>query len=236
MFRQLAQKLKARLSGNWAVLSNAESGIDSLRQYATATKRVSAKKAKSESEKKKAQKQPVIPALEFPKRPASPYNLFFTEYYKKKKDDSPNLKLTEIAKLGGDNWRNMPDDQKNVYNERYKKAKSQYDEEYQKWRESLSPKVIALENKRRRIEKAAGRSNQRPLKDPKAPKRPRSSYLQFAMENMAEYKDLKVTERSKAIAQKWKALSPDERKPFEELYVKEKERYNQELENYKKIA
>ncbi|CAG8471318.1 8689_t:CDS:2 [Acaulospora morrowiae] len=236
MYRQLNQKLKARLSGNWYIINNIEIRIDSLRQYATATKVTKKVKAKGEPEKKKKPEKPVIPTLEFPKKPAGPYTLFFSEYVKKTKADSPDLKLKDIAILGGSNWKNMSDDQKNVYFERYKKAKSQYDVEYQKWMTSLSPEVYALENKRRRMEKAAGRSNQRPLRDPKAPKKPRTPYLQFAMDNMEEYKELKITERSKEIAKKWKTLSPDEKKPFEERYAKEKERYKQELEDYKKIG
>lgn len=50
------------------------------------------------------------------------------------------------------------------------------------------------------------------LMDPKAPKRPLTSYMFFVANNKEEFKDLKIADRGREAGKRWKDLSPEERK------------------------
>ena len=59
-----------------------------------------------------------------PKRPMSAYMLWLNSAREQIKADNPGLKVTEIAKKGGEIWRGMKD--KSVWEEKAAKAKEQY--------------------------------------------------------------------------------------------------------------
>ncbi|CAK1580480.1 unnamed protein product [Parnassius mnemosyne] len=59
-----------------------------------------------------------------PKRPMSAYMLWLNSAREQIKADNPGLKVTEIAKKGGEIWRSMTD--KSVWEEKAAKAKEQY--------------------------------------------------------------------------------------------------------------
>jgi hypothetical protein len=86
--------------------------------------------------------------------------------------------------------------------------------------------------------------NKKPLcKDPNAPKRPKSSYLYFCAKYRTEVTnelgvDTKVTEVTRVLGLKWKKLKEDKTKlnefeSFEKMAKNDKERYNNELLEYK---
>ncbi|KAI6241373.1 High mobility group protein 20A-like protein [Aphelenchoides fujianensis] len=80
----------------------------------------------------------------------------------------------------------------------------------------------------------------RPKKDHNAPKYPLNPYTIFFKHFQAEFQrknpDRKLDGRSFTLlaAQGWKTLDDEERKPFQELAQKEKERYAKEMAAYKK--
>ncbi|CAG5045136.1 unnamed protein product [Parnassius apollo] len=59
-----------------------------------------------------------------PKRPMSAYMLWLNSAREQIKADNPGLRVTEIAKKGGEIWRSMTD--KSVWEEKAAKAKEQY--------------------------------------------------------------------------------------------------------------
>ncbi|XP_063364421.1 high mobility group protein D-like [Cydia amplana] len=59
-----------------------------------------------------------------PKRPMSAYMLWLNSARESIKSENPGLKVTEIAKKGGEIWRGMKD--KSVWEEKAAKAKEQY--------------------------------------------------------------------------------------------------------------
>jgi len=86
--------------------------------------------------------------------------------------------------------------------------------------------------------------NKKPLcKDPNAPKRSKSAYLYFCAKYRAEVTneigvDAKVTEVTRILGLKWKKLKEDKTKlkefeSFEKMAKDDKERYNNELLEYK---
>ncbi|KAG0790213.1 hypothetical protein G6F26_010039 [Rhizopus arrhizus] len=75
-------------------------------------------------------------------------------------------------------------------------------------------------------------------RDPDFPKQPTSNYLFYCNSIRAdvdkEFPSANFVEKSKIYGERWKKLSDVEKKPYNEMAQKEKERYNRELETYEK--
>jgi len=75
------------------------------------------------------------------------------------------------------------------------------------------------------------------IKDPNAPKRPNTAYILFSNEIRADTKAANPHANQKEIVtligQKWKALSREEKKVYEDRYFADKERYDEELRAYR---
>ncbi|AAS51610.1 ADL310Wp [Eremothecium gossypii ATCC 10895] len=77
---------------------------------------------------------------------------------------------------------------------------------------------------------------QRKKKDPNAPKRAMSAYMFFANENRdivrAENPGISFGQVGRVLGEKWKALSDDEKQPYEAKAEADKKRYESEKELY----
>lgn len=75
-----------------------------------------------------------------------------------------------------------------------------------------------------------------PKPDENAPERPPSAYVIFSNKMREELKgrNLSFTEIAKLVGENWQNLSPNEKEPYEQQAFSAKERYNNELAEYKK--
>lgn len=75
-----------------------------------------------------------------------------------------------------------------------------------------------------------------PKPDDNAPERPPSAYVIFSNRMREELKgrNLSFTEIAKLVGENWQNLSPEEKEPYEQQASTAKERYNNELAEYKK--
>jgi hypothetical protein len=75
------------------------------------------------------------------------------------------------------------------------------------------------------------------LQDPNAPKRPKNAYMFFIQAHRAdtvqEHPDMRVTEISKVLGQKWRELDASEKKPYNDQAAQDKLRYEEAMEEYK---
>jgi hypothetical protein len=73
-------------------------------------------------------------------------------------------------------------------------------------------------------------------KAPQAPRRFKSSYILFSISRMEEYKrekgTISVTAISRLVGEEWKALSPADRKKWDQVAIQDKARYNAEKSLY----
>jgi len=99
---------------------------------------------------------------------------------------------------------------------------------------SSSPKPT----KKKTTEKKAGKKRTKKEKDPDKPKRPKSSYLYFVMDERPalakKYPGEGITDIAKRLGKEWKKKSPSEKKKYETKAAKDKERYLKEMKKYKK--
>lgn len=82
----------------------------------------------------------------------------------------------------------------------------------------------------------AKRSVRRRKKDKNAPKRALTAYMIFSKETrpvvVSENPSLTFTEVGRLLGEKWRALSSDQKKPFEQKSEADKDRYRMEREKY----
>mmetsp|Transcript_20431 Transcript_20431/g.30219 ORF Transcript_20431/g.30219 Transcript_20431/m.30219 type:complete len:644 (+) Transcript_20431:30-1961(+) len=75
-------------------------------------------------------------------------------------------------------------------------------------------------------------------KDPNAPKGALSAFLYYSIQNrskvLQEFPSLKLTEVSKVIGERWRALTSEDKKKYEELAAEDKTRYTNEMAAYNK--
>merc|ERR1711994_847986 len=73
-------------------------------------------------------------------------------------------------------------------------------------------------------------------KDEKCPKRPLTSYFLYAKDVRAatkeEFPSKPITEIAKEISKKWKLLTEEEKKPFNDESIALKEQYKADMEEY----
>lgn len=184
------------------------------------------------------------------KKPKSAFLLWCKEHRQKVCDDNPNATFAEISTIMGDKWKNVSEEERKPYEDRYKVEKDIYLKLVgQEKRETEALKLFHEEQNKKQAQelleqylaykKDAETDNgkkKKKEKDPLKPKHPISAFFAFSQSRRPALLEEKkpVTEISKILGEEWKALSPAKRVPFEEIAAKEKERYSVELEAYKR--
>lgn len=81
-----------------------------------------------------------------------------------------------------------------------------------------------------------GRKFNKKQKDPNAPKRARGSYVFFTLDArpkiMAETPEMKFTELGHVMGERWRALSAEDKKNYEDLANNDKKRFQEEMAVY----
>merc|ERR1719419_462645 len=79
--------------------------------------------------------------------------------------------------------------------------------------------------------------NQKPIKDPNAPKKPLSAYFLFSQEERlkvkAENPDYSITEVAKELGKRWATLDPTIKNSYEQRYQDARKVYESEMNSYK---
>ena len=87
----------------------------------------------------------------------------------------------------------------------------EYEVKMKAWQDSLSSEDIKRQNKWIAAQRKAGKKGKALIKDPKKPKRPLSAFFEFMQEYRVDNSVSDVRTLGKEAAQKWKALSADEK-------------------------
>ncbi|KAJ0176496.1 hypothetical protein K1T71_007675 [Dendrolimus kikuchii] len=103
-----------------------------------------------------------------PKRPATAFMLWLNENRKSILDDNPGIKVTEVAKKGGELWRDLTD--KSEWEEKAAKSKEEYNVAMKKYKDSGAADEFKQKKKQAEKERKAAekKKNTPPSKKPKA--------------------------------------------------------------------
>ncbi|XP_065668465.1 uncharacterized protein LOC100208772 isoform X1 [Hydra vulgaris] len=167
-------------------------------------------KRKASSPVKKAKKSKKV--SDGIKKPTSAYIYFVSDYrlVLKKKGKATN-KVNEVAKMCGTAWNAMKENEKAPYYEKYNIDKARYLKE----KEALDKKMG---------------------KDPNKPKRCQTAYFFFLHDFREQMKGKALLEGEKIPAlagEKWRSMTDDEKKVYNDMVQKDKQRYEKAMEEWK---
>ncbi|KAL2342691.1 hypothetical protein Fmac_003976 [Flemingia macrophylla] len=182
------------------------------------------------------------------KRPSPPYILWMKDQWNEIKKTNPEADFKEISNMLGAKWKTVSAEEKKPYEEMYHAEKEAYLQVITKEkRETEAMKLFEEEQKQRtamelleqymqfkqEAEKEVKKNKKE--KDPLKPKHPMSAYFLFTNDRrpalIAENKAF--LEVSKITAEEWKNMTEDQRRPYEEMAKRNKEKYASEMEAYK---
>ena len=64
-----------------------------------------------------------------PKKPQTAFFMYLSDHREAIKKEFPELKVTEISKKASERWKELPEDEKKVYNDKVAEAKKQYEKD-----------------------------------------------------------------------------------------------------------
>jgi len=156
-----------------------------------------------------------------PKKSLSSYNYFFRAKREEIVKNNPGAAFGEISKMVGRQFQQLTEQEKKKYEDLADRDKERYNKEM----EEHGP-----------ISNTKGKPKKK-VKDPDAPKRNLSSYMFFAQKDRArvveENPDATFGEIGRFLGIAFKALDPEDRKPYEESAAADKRRYERENAAYK---
>ena len=174
--------------------------------------------------------------LVMPKKPLTSFFLFRDENVEKVKRQYPNKRVTEQMSMISEMWKNLTEEQKEAYKNKYNDAMEVYKQKIERMENDpkLGPQLAQLREEKK--EKMAARAYQKAkierrnfLKELGKPKKAAvSAYSVFSQEifKSLHKKGTPVTATTKAISEKWKNLTDAEKEPYVAKYEKAKEAHD----------
>ncbi|KAL5750047.1 hypothetical protein ACOSP7_024650 [Xanthoceras sorbifolium] len=211
--------------------------------------------AEKDNKKTKKEKDPLKP-----KQPMSAFFVFSNE--RRAALLAENKNVLEVAKITGEEWKNMTEKQRAPYEEMAKKNKEKYNQEMEAYKqmkdeESMNLKkeeeelmklqkqeAFQLLKKKEKTENIIKKNKEKRQKkkqqnvDPNKPKKPAGSYFLFSKETrkalLEERPGTNNSTINTLISVKWKELSEEEKQAWNAMAAEAMEAYKKELEEYNK--
>eukprot|EP00425_Heterocapsa_triquetra_P001002 CAMPEP_0195053314 /NCGR_PEP_ID=MMETSP0448-20130528/2493_1 /TAXON_ID=66468 /ORGANISM="Heterocapsa triquestra, Strain CCMP 448" /LENGTH=340 /DNA_ID=CAMNT_0040082593 /DNA_START=74 /DNA_END=1096 /DNA_ORIENTATION=- len=199
------------LAGSWlqqrCQLINPAQGALAFSTTAPAATQTNSTTAPAATQKKKA---PRLVDPDAPKRPATAFLLFITEFAK----TQPAIKGADRMRKAGAEWKTLTPQRKQPFLEAFEKEQAIYH--------------------KKRDEYVSSGKKDAFKRDPLKPKLPKSGFLRFMDDFRPSLpKDSKVSEVGKRGGEAWKKLPEEKKRPYNELYEKEKVKYDKAIALYK---
>lgn len=167
-----------------------------------------------------------------PKRNMSAYLLYQNAMREQFKRENPGMTFGQLAKYTSHMYKNLTPEEKATWESRANQDKSRFDTEISAYvpPPGHDARGVLIEDLRPR------KRNKRGPKDPLAPKRASGAYVFFTNEMrpkvLQEYPGIKFVELGKVLGERWRALTPEEKKRHEEMASDDKVRFQVEMQQY----
>ena len=167
-----------------------------------------------------------------PKRNMSAYLLYQNLNRERFKLDNPGMTFGQLAKYTSHMYKNMTPEEKATWEARAQQDKARYDAEIAAYvpPPGHDARGVLIEDTRPR------KKSKRTPKDPSAPKRASGAYVFFTNEMrpkvLQEYPGIKFTDLGIILGERWRALTPEEKKRFEAMAGEDKVRFTVEMQEY----
>lgn len=177
-------------------------------------------------------------ALVEPKRPLSAYFLYVNATREQVQKELGKTSFGEVTKLQADRWKTMKEADKAPYEKQAAGLKTQYEKDLAAFKEAGGVKGQARAEKKD-AKKAKADKKEKKLANADKPKKPAGGgYGVYVGQHRAEImKTLPAGSKCTAVAPiasaKWKAMSAEEKKPYEEKYKALMQTYETEIKAWK---
>ena len=167
-----------------------------------------------------------------PKRNMSAYLLYQNAMREQFKRENPGMTFGQLAKYTSHMYKNLTPEEKSTWESRAQQDKARYDAELAAYvpPPGHDARGVLIEDHRPR------KRNKRGPKDPAAPKRASGAYVFFTNEMrpkvMAEHPGIKFVDLGKVLGERWRALTPAQKKRFEAIAAEDKVRFQMEMQQY----
>ncbi|KAK4874995.1 hypothetical protein RN001_011417 [Aquatica leii] len=132
--RQAESDVAEEFDSNPSTTSDDESASDKEKKEKKPKKEKKEKKAKTVSEKPRKQRTKKVKDKSQPKRPSTAFMIWLNEHREEIKSENPGIKVTEIAKKGGEMWKELKD--KSEWEKKAAAAKEEYEKAMKEWKAS----------------------------------------------------------------------------------------------------
>jgi len=160
-----------------------------------------------------------------PKRNMSAFFLYSNANRERVKTENPEAKFGDIAKILSQEFKGLPENEK----EQWKDLAAKDKERYQREMEDYVPPSDDSEDD--------GKRKKKKKKDPNAPKRNQTAFFLYSNMHRANVKetnpDAGFGDIAKIISKQFKALTEKEREKYDKLAAEDKERYQRQMAAYK---
>jgi high mobility group protein B2 len=167
-----------------------------------------------------------------PKRNMSAYLLYQNAMREQFKRENPGMTFGQLAKYTSHMYKNLTPEEKATWEARAAQDKARYDQEIANYvpPPGHDARGVLIEDHRPR------KRNKRGPKDPLAPKRASGAYVFFTNEMrpkvLQEYPGIKFVELGKVLGERWRALTPVQKKKHEDVAANDKVRFQLEMQVY----
>jgi hypothetical protein len=167
-----------------------------------------------------------------PKRNMSAYLLYQNAMREQFKRENPGMTFGQLAKYTSHMYKNLTPEEKATWEARAAQDKARYDSEIAAYvpPPGHDARGVLIEDHRPR------KRNKRGPKDPAAPKRASGAYVFFTNEMrpkvLQEYPGIKFVELGKVLGERWRALTPVQKKRYEDMAAEDKVRFQLEMQQY----
>jgi len=167
-----------------------------------------------------------------PKRNMSAYLLYQNAMRDQFKRENPGMTFGQLAKFTSHMYKNLTPEEKSTWEARASQDKARYNAEIAAYQPppGHDARGVLIEEHRPRK-----RSKRNP-RDPAAPKRASGAYVFFTNymrpKVNEEFPGIKFVELGKLLGERWRALTPGQKKQYEEMAAEDKVRFQMEMQQY----
>jgi len=167
-----------------------------------------------------------------PKRNMSAYLLYQNAMRNQFRRENPGMTFGQLAKYTSAMYKCMTPQEKELWNQRASQDKDRYNAEMAAYAPppGHDARGNLIEDHRVQSRKV------KKVKDPNAPKRARGSFVFFTFtmrpQIMKESPGIKFVELGTRMGERWRALTPEEKKKYEDMAAEDKIRFNSEMQKY----
>nr|XP_054773922.1 transcription factor A, mitochondrial-like [Lytechinus pictus] len=176
-----------------------------------------------------------------PKRPLTTFFLFSTEQRPKLTAMEPNLSVTDLSKKIAAMWKDLSDDEKEVYRLEFESRREKYMEEMEEYRSRLTDEQLetVTEMGRKKREMRAKRRHKTEMKKLNKPKKPPTGYslfirAHFSQQMVGGRTREEVRAQFREAASIWRSLPEEEKQQYNEESSLLTETYREEMDEWKR--